>query len=136
MDNLTTKAILAGLLFGIWPLFMNKSGLSGNTSSLAFATVVLICLLPFSYKGISEIPQSAWWWAVVAGVIASLGLLAFNGMLAKATVANVGTLFVLMIVVQTAVPALYQCVMDGSISWTKGAGFVLAAASAFLLMKG
>jgi len=47
----------------------------------------------------------------------------------------VSTLFVLMIVVQTAVPAVYQVIMNGGLSLTKGLGFALAAIAAVLLVK-
>ena len=37
MDPLYLKAILAGLCFGVWPLFMNKSGLNSAEVSAALS---------------------------------------------------------------------------------------------------
>ena len=37
MDPLYLKAILAGLCFGLWPLFMNKSGLNSVEASAALS---------------------------------------------------------------------------------------------------
>lgn len=139
MDNLIVKAVVAGLFFGVWPLLMNRSGMSGNVASLVFSAVVLLCVIPFALRpvmsGNAELAQASWAMAILAGVAAAVGMMVFNGMLAKATPQSVGTLFVLMILVQTTVPVVYVAVMNGGISLTKAAGFVLAAAAAFLLAR-
>ena len=139
MDNLIVKAVVAGLFFGAWPLLMNRSGMSGNVASLVFSAVVLLCVIPFALRpimsGSVDLAQASWAMAILAGVAAAVGMMVFNGMLAKATPQSVGTLFVLMILVQTTVPVVYDTVMNGGISLTKAAGFVLAAAAAFLLAR-
>jgi uncharacterized membrane protein len=135
MNKLQLGAILSGVAFGIWPLLMNRSGLSGNTSSLIFSFIVLICITPFAAGGISAITNANWLMAILAGIVGAIGVMAFNGMLSKATPQNVGTLFVLMIVVQTVTPAVYSVVMNGGISLSKAIGFVLAAIAAILLAR-
>ncbi len=135
MDALQIKALLAGLAFGIWPLLMNRSGLSGNLSSAVFTAIALTCVTPFAVSNLSSLASTNWVMAISAGVIGALGLLSFNGMLAKATPQNVSMLFVLMIVVQTALPAVYNIVMNGGMSVSKGLGFVLAIAAAILLTR-
>ena len=133
--SLEIKSVIAGILFGIWPLFMNRSGLSGNLSTFVFASVVLLCVFPFAANSLQNIGNANWVWAIAAGVFGSMGLLAFNSVLSKATPQNVGIFIVLMIVVQTVVPAVYQAIMTGGLPFTKIVGFVLAAVAAVLLLK-
>lgn len=134
MESLEIKSIIAGILFGIWPLFMNRSGLSGNLATFIFAVVVLLCVFPFAAGSLQNIGKVHWILVITAGIIGAFGLLLFNGVLSKATPQNVGVLIVLMIIVQTIVPAVYQAIMSGGLPFTKIAGLVLAAA-AFLLLK-
>jgi len=135
LNSLELKSIIAGVLFGIWPLFMNRSGLAGNLASFVFASVVLLSVSPFAVSNLSQLSNSYWLWAVAAGVFAAVGLLLFNSVLSKATPQSVGTFFVLMIIIQTVVPSVYQVIMNGEISITKLAGFVLAVVASFLLVK-
>lgn len=134
MNELHVRALLAGLFFGMWPLFMNRSGLSGNISALAFTVGVLVIVSPFAlYELRSTSTDVTWMMVVVACVAGAFGLLAFNGMLAKASSQTVGSLFVMMLVVQIATPALYQVVNDGGFTTTKAVGFAAAILAAFLL---
>lgn len=135
MDSLEFKSIIAGVLFGIWPLVMNRSGMTSNLATFVFSSVVLISVSPFAISNLSEIGNSYWLWAVASGVIAAFGLLLFNNVLSNSTPQSVGILVVLMILVQTVVPAVYQVIMNGEISLTKLAGFVLAVVASFLLVK-
>lgn len=137
MDSLQVKAILAGIFFGAWPLLMNRSGLSGNVSSVMFCLLVLIGVTPFAiYSNGFTIPTANWTLVILAGFFGAIGLLSFNGMLASASPQNVGTLFVLMIVVQTAVPALYQTIMSGGFPpIDKACGYAAAAVAAYLLLR-
>lgn len=139
MDSLPLKAAVAGLFFGLWPLFMNRSGLSGSVSSLVFTSVVLLCVLPFGIRhilgGTEDFAQVSWMMAIVAGICSAIGVMAFNSMLANATPQKVGTLFVLMIIVETVVPAAYSVVINGGVSLTRAAGFVFAAIAAILLTR-
>ena len=47
MDPLYLKAILAGFCFGLWPLFMNKSGLNSVEASAALSLFLLAIATPF-----------------------------------------------------------------------------------------
>jgi len=136
MNELWVKAVLAGAFFGIWPLFMNRSGLSGNVSSAMFSMVAFIGVLPFALHSSGfTIPTANWTMVAIAGFCGALGLLSFNSMLAGASVQNVGTLFVLMTVVQVVVAASYLTVMSGHLSLEKAGGFVAAAVAAYLLLR-
>jgi hypothetical protein len=135
LESLEIKSIVAGVLFGIWPLFLNRSGLTGNLGTFVFATIVLLCVFPFAASSLQDIASAHWIWAVCAGIFGALGLLAFNSMVAKATPQTVGTFIVLMIVAQIAVPAIYQAIMTGGLPFSKIVGFVLAAVAAVLLLK-
>lgn len=139
MDNLFIKAAVAGVFFGLWPLFMNRSGLSGNVSPMIFNLVVLICVTPFAIRGLiggtENFAQVSWTMAIFAGITGAIGVMAFNGMLAQATPQSVGSLFVVMIVVQTVISAIYNAVMSGEVTLTKAAGFVFAGIAGILLTR-
>lgn len=135
MSELHLRAVLAGVFFGIWPLLMNRSGLTGNVSSAVFALGALIVVSPFALYEFSGATISVVWTMVVgACIFGGLGLLAFNGMLSKATPETVGSLFVVMIVVQVATPALYQVINGGGLTVSKAIGFAAAILAAFLLV--
>lgn len=134
--NLQLKAILAGVFFGIWPLFMNRSGLSGNVSSVFFCLTALIGVLPFAlYSNGFALPPANWTMVALAGLFAAAGLLFFNGMLASASQQNIGTLLVFVFVVQIAIAALYQIVMSGRLPLDKACGYVAAVVAAYLLLR-
>jgi hypothetical protein len=135
LESLDVKAVISGILFGIWPLLMNRSGLSGNLSTFVFATVVFLCVFVVSFSSLQNITITSLPWAIGAGVVGALALLVFNSMLAKATPQAVGTFIVLMIITQILVPAIYQAIMNGGLPASKIAGFVLAIVAAVLLLK-
>jgi len=135
LESLEIKSVVAGILFGIWPLLMNRSGLSGNLGTFVFAAAVLLCVFPFAVSSLQSIGTANWIWAVAAGILGAIGLIAFNTVLSKTTPQTVGTFFVLMIVVQTVVPAIYQAIMNGGLPFSKIVGFVFAAVAAVLLLK-
>ena len=139
MNELQIRAILAGVAWGIWPLVMNRSGLSGNISSAAFAAVALLGTLPFAAFALRDmggpLAHANWTLVVVSGLLGAACMLLFNGMLAKAAPQNVGMLFVVMIVAQTAIPALYQTIMDGHLTASRMVGFAAAFVAAFFLTR-
>jgi hypothetical protein len=136
MSELHIRAILSGVFFGLWPLFMNRSGLTGNISSAVFALGSLIVVSPFAFYKLCSATTANVAWVMVAGACVSggLGLLAFNEMLSKATPKTVGPLIVLMVVVQITVPALYKTIQDGGLTVSKSIGFAAAILAAFLLI--
>jgi len=137
MTELQTKAILAGLFFGVWPLLMNRSGLTGNVSSAVFSGVVFLGVLPLALYNLNttSLMQANWKFALLAGIAGTIGILAFNGGLAKSTPETVSTFLVLMIVVQVVVPAVYQVILNGGINSAKLIGFVSASVAAYFLSK-
>lgn len=109
-------------------------GLTGNVSSAVFALGVLFIVSPFALYEVRNMTANvAWTMAVGACVFGGLGLLAFTGMLAKTTPQTVGSLFVLMSVVQIATPALYQVINDGGLTVYKTIGFLAAIIAAIML---
>lgn len=137
MDTLQIRALIAGLSFGIWPLVLNRSGLSGFPSVLAIVAVIFIAAFPFS---IGDTLRTEWgrvnvWFVIVAGLISTVGMLSFNSMLAKAKPENVSSYIVVMTLVQIAVPAIYQMLLSKGVSFNQAAGIVLAIISAWLLMR-
>lgn len=136
MHELFLKAMFAGIFFGIWPLLMNKSGMTGNVATALFTLVCCVIVVPFALNGFEDMAmQNARWSFVVgAAVFGAIGLLLFNGMLAKATSQNVATLFVIMIVAQIMVPTLYQILVGGGVTVSKGFGLIFAVIAALLLI--
>lgn len=133
MSSDVWKMIITGVVFGVWPLLMNKSGLVGTTATATIAFIVMLLVLPVGvYHGLTFV-GSKWWFAVIAGCFAALGMLMFNSMLAKATRDEVGRLFVIMLVFQTAVPAVYHAYVNGGLTLKSGAGFLTAIITVFLL---
>ncbi len=129
------KAMIAGLCFGLWPLFMNQSGLTGKISSAVFAFLVFAIVAPFAFAdGMSKIVEANWIMAIAAGIFGAIGILSFNGMLAQTRPQDVGAMFIIMILVQTAVPAVHQMIMNG-VTPSKAVGILLALVAAVLLSR-
>ncbi len=136
MNALQVKAMLAGVFFGCWPFLMNRSGLSGNVSAVCFSGAALIGVLPFAlHSNGFSIPNANWLMVLFAGMFGALGLLFFNNVLAKASLQNVGTLFVLCNVMQVAVAGTYQTIMNGHLSFDKAIGYLAATVAAFFLLR-
>lgn len=135
MSNPQVKAILAGLFFGLWPLFMNRSGLAGTVSSFTFAFIAMVVVMPFALHTTGfAIPAANWLMVACGGIFGALGLLSFSGMLADVPPEKVGSFFVAMIIVQIMIPATYQVIMTQELPLAKAAGFALAIIAAFLLI--
>jgi hypothetical protein len=135
LDHLSGRAILTGIFFGIWPLLMNRSGLSGNVASLVLVVVMLGCILPFSVGNLGSIisPDIKWTFAIGASFFGAAGILLLNNILAMATPQRVSLLLVLTFVLQLVVPAVYHVIVTSGVTVTKGAGFAFAIAAAILL---
>jgi len=135
MTELKHRAIMAGLFFGSWPLLMNRSKLPGDVSGVILSLVSLLVVLPFAMQGFgwSIIADSSWWWAILAGLASGTGVIYFNGGLAATTPSTVSNFFVMMIVVQVSVSAIYQIIVTGNFEIRKIAGFLFAIVTAYLL---
>ncbi len=135
MNDLLVKVISAGIAFGIWPIFMSKSGLKGSPSAAMFAGLAFLGVLtPALLTNGLVIPVANWTMIIFAGVFGAFGLWSFNTALAVAPKENTGTLIVVMTVVQAAVAGLYQIWMNGC-SISKGIGYLLALAGVYLILK-
>ncbi len=134
MNSLYVRAILAGLLFGIWPLVMNRSGLSGNLSSAIFAGVAFLIMLPLAITGgFSSMQNARISFAVFAGIAGGIGVLFLNSMLAKVNRQNVGALLITMVLTQVAVTAIYHMYQGGEYSIRKILGVIAAIIAVILL---
>jgi len=66
-----------------------------------------------------------WWWGVIAGVIGGIGILVFTPTISKLEPEKAARMFLIILLVQTAVPAIYQIIVGG-INYTKIIGIILA----------
>ncbi len=140
MNKLMVMAISAGLCFGAWPLFLMRSGLKGNVASLAYGLggsfmLTLVVLIPLLLKGgiSQEFSEFRWQPFVIAVVLGMPALIMFNTMLKQAGPADAGKLFVIMVIVQVCVPAVYDCIVNKHISLMKLAAFASAVLTVILL---
>src|SRR5712675_1499043 len=127
MDALYLKAIIAGLCFGLWPLFMNKSGLNSAEASATLSLFLLAVVTPFLLvNGFQQLSAVRWEMALPACIFDALGLLALNS-LSSASSAQAGSAFVIVTVVQIAVPAAYLAMLAGGLTPRSRIGLVAAA---------
>ena len=124
------KAIVSGICFGLWPLFMNKSGLNSAEASAALSLFLLAVVSPFLL--VNGIPQFSAVKAVPACVFDALGLLALNSLLASASSVQAGSAFVIVTVVQVAIPAAYLTVLAGGLTLRSAIGLIAAVIAVYL----
>lgn len=130
------KAVLAGIGFGIWPILLSRSNLTGNLMSTVYCAMVLTIVATFTaYRtGLSGLAQANWTFVVLGAIVGAAALLTFNDGLSETSTQTVSTFIVLTTLAQVAVPALYQVTQVG-ITPSKLAGFALAGVAAYLLSK-
>jgi len=132
MSLLQIQFILAGLCFGAWPLFMNKSGLSGILSSLTITVIIVILTLPLALGEFKNITNANWVMISIAGFFATAGMIFFNKGLFRATPENISQLVIIMAIIQIAVPAIYKIVISG-VTLKQIFGFMTAIITIILL---
>ncbi len=138
MREVLSQAVISGIMFGLWPILMQRSGIQNVFVSTAVMEVfVLTTLLPLGIMNfrMSEFMKMDWFFTVSASVAAALGVLTFNDGLAKTTVSTVSTYFVFMMVVQVIVPASYHLFINGGFTSSKLLGFAFAGLAAYFLTK-
>lgn len=138
MREVLLQAVISGIMFGLWPILMQRSGIQNVFVSTAVMEVfVLTTLLPLGIMNfrMSEFMKMDWFFTVSASVAAALGVLTFNDGLAKTTVSTVSTYFVFMMVVQVIVPASYHLFINGGFTSSKLLGFAFAGLAAYFLSK-
>jgi len=127
------KMIFAGVMFGAWPLLMNRSGLSGNLSSFVMTLTVVVMTTPFVlYQGLPN-TGVMWGMAITASLVAGFGILALNDVLSKVAPHEIGALLVVMTLLQAATPAIYAVYMNGRVDSIKAIGLAMAVVAAVLL---
>jgi hypothetical protein len=132
-NQLLLLAVISGFLFGAWPLIMNRSGLDGYTSAVLFEFFALLVVLPIALiKGMS-VMGTKWWLAILAAILAGFGIIFFTSGLSKTTTHNVAKFFLIMLVVQTAVPVCYHVIENQELSFKNKLGLISALITAFLL---
>ena len=129
------KALLAGVFFGLWPLFLNRSGLSGSVSPFLLTCLTLVFVTPMAVYNWDVNAGANWLMLLSAGITASMGLIAFNSMLSKEKPENVGMFVVIMTLMQISIPTLYTSYMVGGLSMTKLFGFLLAILAGVLIVS-
>ncbi len=134
MSTILVRIVAAGILFGAWPLLMNRSDLVGTTSAFVYNALALAIVLPFiAGQGGLVTVGADWKFAVAAGVCGGVGILLLMDTLAKIPAVSVGRLLVIMIIIQIAVVALYDVILNG-IALRRIVGFAVAALATYLLL--
>jgi 4-amino-4-deoxy-L-arabinose transferase-like glycosyltransferase len=138
-NNLSLNMVVVGILFGTWPLILRLSGQPGHVASTFYTcgAAVTITLFTVLYGGLDrETLQNARWWPVFLSIpLGSTALILFNIMLAKGGPSRAGQLFMVMIVAQMCIPAVYQVYREGTMSLQRLAGFGAAIVAAVLLFR-
>ena len=123
-------ALQAGALFALWPILMNRSGLTGNPMAFAFALICFLTVLPFTMGQVNWGIMSVW--SVSAGIFAGFGLLKFANLLGRVSKEQVSDVFVLVLVTQVVVAAIYKVTLTG-LTLKTALGFIGAIIVAILL---
>lgn len=129
-------SILAGLMFGLWPLIMKKSGLTPMANAFTLTIVSLAVYLPFirpmDYQT-TRFLTVGFGLAVVAGILNGLGTIAFQKMVTNKEVA-IATGVMLVILTQVVVTAVGGRLFYADLFTGKKVGGVAAAAVAVYLL--
>lgn len=133
MNELYMRNIIAGILLGLWPIVMNRSGLTGNLSAAVFSGAAFAITIPFAIQTGIAGTVSGWAIGISAGVIAGIGIILFNGVLARAPKEIVGSLFITMITVQIMIPITTHILVNREISIKHVVGFAAAIVAVIFL---
>lgn len=134
--NLQAYALVAGFCFGLWPFFLDRSGLTGNVASAIFIGVTFLFLLPFAWLGYSSpLAKANWTMLVVAAAFSAIGLLCFNRAIIQAPEQEKGSMFLTMIMAQLSMPGIYQIMSIRPIPVSKIAGIITAIITVLLLSR-
>ncbi len=137
MSTSIKLALLAGIFFGTWPMFMNRSGLNAYNASLTFTAVTLVAVSPLAiwFRG-QQTGVINWVVAISAGLIGAIGVLVYNHILSKASKDDIGNIIAAQVLMQVVTGAVCQAIVSSSMNPTKIIGFALAAVSVVLISKG
>ena len=134
---LIVKGVVSGLFFGAWPLLMNRSKMPSGVSAIVLGLVSTAIVAPFGIGDLklSVIMASDWKYAVFAGIASGVGIVFFNGGLAATNDETVSGFFVVMIIVQVSVAAVYNIAVTGNLNASRIFGFALVPVCAYFLLK-
>ncbi|MEI6245088.1 MAG: EamA family transporter [Acidobacteriota bacterium] len=134
MNERALLSAAAGICFGLWPLVMNRVRIDPFATVIIFLAGSLLFALPAAFFGQwSNITGSQLKIAAVACAISAVGTICFNRMLATTTVAEVANMFLLMLVVQVAIPA--ALLLRNGATTRQVAGLAAAGVAIVLLGK-
>ncbi|PLX27960.1 hypothetical protein C0583_01850 [Candidatus Parcubacteria bacterium] len=134
MNNFS-YAVISGLCFGLWPLFVNKSLLSGFVSAFFICLVSIIIFFPMAWSSLGEIRNANISMVLVGSVLSAIGIVFLTLMLANTKDKEVSIIFIIMICFQIAVPAIYHIYLEGGISLNKVIGFIGLIVTVVFLQK-
>ncbi|HEU5115001.1 MAG TPA: hypothetical protein VFT82_04525 [Candidatus Paceibacterota bacterium] len=133
--NSYLMVIIAGACAGSWPLIMQKSGLSGAPAAIVYSVCSLaVALILFAAaKGSAGTAPINWWVALAAGLLAAAALVLLSFVIGKTSPGQLSLLYIVMILVQVAVPAIFFAFTNGKITLQQVLGLMAALLAAFLL---
>lgn len=135
--NPYAEVIIAGIAAGAWPLIMQKSGLIGAPVAVVYSAISFVAALGlFWWTSGLKVTQGitvSWWWAVGAGVLAALALLFLSDVIGKTSSVQLSTLYIILLIVQISIPALFYVAINHGVTLKQGIGFAAALAAALLL---
>lgn len=134
-NELLVRAIVSGVMFGVWPLVLSRSGLNGNVSTAIIAVIGLTIVSTFAVRDFDPVKflESRWLLWLLAGVLAGCAIMIFNGGLAVAG-DDVAMFFVVNLIMQITVTAIYDAFVKGP-SASKIVGFILVGIAAYLFKR-
>ncbi len=134
MNKPILLTLVAGALFGVWPLIMNKSGFNGYMAAVVFGSCVafagFVAQMVFQSDPTHPIFMRR---AVLAGIIGAVGTLCYTAAFSQPGKIDLATLVVLQVVMQVMVPAIYQAISTKSMSINTLIGFGLALSGTLVL---
>ncbi len=130
--------VIAGACAGAWPLVMQRSGFSGPVVALVYSLCSLAAAaglwLIFRGSNISGVEnQGNWGIAIGAGALAAVALVLLSTVVAKVPAKELSLLYIVMLLVQIAVPVLIFVVINRGINLKQGLGLAAALVAALLL---
>lgn len=136
LRNVYVEVILAGIAAGAWPLVMQRSGLIGAPVALLCGLIALIAatILIMASGGMQGQSQPIIWWiALGAGLLSALPFLLLGDVIGRTSATSLSTLYVLLLLVQISIPAIFYIVINHGVTLKQGIGFLLAIVAALLL---
>ena len=132
--ELNLKLIVAGVVFGLWPLVLNRTGVGGNTATAILTAIICLMALPFALR--SGIPSQgvAWGLLIVCGLLWGFGTLLYNDVLVRAPKEVLGTSIILMLVMQAVAPVLYHVTVNAGVTLKQAIGIGAAFVAVVMLL--